>query len=64
MRNQLAFGLVPRSVCIVSQLPVMLQLENKHRRPGKRIHTIRLGSVTIVVRRLASGEIVIVLEPP
>jgi hypothetical protein len=62
--NQNAFGRYALSVRIVTQLSVTVQQQNKRRPTGKRIHTLRLSAFNIVVRRLESGEEVIVLEPP
>lgn len=59
-----AFGRRARSVCIVSQLSVTVQPKSKRLKLGTRIAVLYAGSATISVRRLESGEEVIVIEPP
>lgn len=49
---------------ILTQLPLTVQPQSKGRKPGKRIQVIYLDTATIEIRRLASGEEIILFLPP
>jgi hypothetical protein len=55
----------PRSVCIVTELPVRLQQENAAtQEPDTRPLIVPLASAKIRISETATGEIVIEIEPP
>jgi hypothetical protein len=49
---------------ILTQVAITVQPRAKGRKPGKRIQIIFLKEFTIEIRRLATGEQIILFEPP
>ncbi|HEV8430064.1 MAG TPA: hypothetical protein VGQ41_19335 [Pyrinomonadaceae bacterium] len=65
MSVKTSFGSSPRTLQILSHVPVLVQARSARLRKGKkRTQKVYLPTMTIIIRYSQSGDVIIEIEPP